>query len=100
MRHRIRIQPYISPEVHQKVRAYAAARTLTESAVTEAALSEYCERDQIESSLVERRLDAVVHAIAQVQHDVNVVAQALAVFARYSFSDAPIPTPDPLCQHE
>ena len=48
MRHAIRIQPYLSRDLFQKLRAYAAARSLTVSAVVAAALGEYLERDEVE----------------------------------------------------
>jgi predicted transcriptional regulator len=91
MRHKSRFQPYVSPEVHRKVQVYAAARGLTESAVANAALSEYVERDQFERSLVERRLDLVVETNGQVLEQLNALAEAFAVHAKYSFRTAPPP---------
>ena len=64
-----RIQPYLAPELTEKVRAYAAARSLTVSAVMTAALTEYFERDAVEDELIVRRLDGVTHAISQLQRD-------------------------------
>jgi predicted transcriptional regulator len=79
------------PEVHRKVRAYAAARGLTESAVANAALAEYVERDQVERSLVERRLDLVGETNGQLRDELNALAQAFAVFAKYCFRTVPPP---------
>jgi hypothetical protein len=45
MRHAIRIQPYLSRDLVQKLRAYAAARSETVSGVVATALGEYLERD-------------------------------------------------------
>jgi hypothetical protein len=85
MRHRVRIQPYVLPETHRKLRAYAAAQNLTDSAVTEAALSEYLERDNFDEPLIVRRLDNVVGALAQLQSDMDVMSKGFGIFARHSF---------------
>jgi hypothetical protein len=85
MRHRVRIQPYVLPATHRKLRAYAAAQNLTDSAVTEAALSEYLERDNFDEPLIVRRLDSVVGALAQLQSDVDIMSKGFGIFARYSF---------------
>ena len=69
MRHRIRIQPYLSPEVHQKLRAYTSTRRLTESGVAEEALAQYLARDQVEEALVVRRLDALTQSVKGVQRE-------------------------------
>jgi hypothetical protein len=45
MRHRVRIQPYVSPDIHQRLRTYGAAQGLTESAIAEGAFGEYLARD-------------------------------------------------------
>jgi hypothetical protein len=95
MRHRIRIQPYISPDLHRKLRAHALAQAVTDSAVTEAALRDYLERGIVEEDLVVRRLDGVTHAVAQLQHDVDVLSQAvcLSVWRSYQTS-LPAQTPE------
>ena len=91
----MRIQPYVSPEVHRKLRTYSATRELTESAVTEAALVEYLERDSVEQALVLRRLDAVTQTVTQLQHDLDVLSQAFGIFAHDSFlNPPPVMTPD------
>jgi hypothetical protein len=89
MRHRVRIQPYVSPDIHRKLRAHTTAKDLTESAVTEAALGEYLEENGVDEPLILRRLDGVVQALTQLQRDVDVVAQAIAVLARYAFAAGP-----------
>jgi hypothetical protein len=89
VRERVRIQPYVSRDIQGKLRAYSAARRLTESAVTEAALGEYLERDQVERALVVRRLDGVAEAVGRLQHDMDVVGQVLAVYLRYVFLASP-----------
>ncbi len=95
MRHRIRIQPYVLPATHRKLRAYSAAKDLTDSAVAEAALSEYLERDNFDEPLIVRRLDSVVRALAQLQNDMDIVSKAFGIFARQSFvASPPNPTVD------
>jgi hypothetical protein len=85
MRNRVRIQPYIAPDIRRTLATYSAAQGVTESAVAEAALREYFERDGIEEALVIRRLDGVAHAVAKLQDDLDVLAQAFSRFAKYSF---------------
>jgi hypothetical protein len=91
MRYRVRIQPYVSPDVHRKLRAYAAAQGLTDSAVTEAALVEYFARGDVEDGPVSRRLDGIAEAIARLQSDLDILSQAFGIFARYSFVAAQAP---------
>jgi hypothetical protein len=54
MRYRVRIQPYISPELYRKLRAHSAVRNVTDSAVAEEALSKYLESDAVEEALMLR----------------------------------------------
>jgi hypothetical protein len=86
MRHRIRIQPYISRALHRKLRAHSAANNLTDSAVAEEALSKYLESDAIEDALVLRRLAGVDGAVARLQHDIDVLSQTVATLARYTLA--------------
>jgi hypothetical protein len=92
MRQKIRIQPYVSRELVSKLRAYASTRRLTESAVAEAALNEYVDRDQAERTLVVRRLDALTETVSRMQQDLDVVGQVLGLYVRYSFITAPAAT--------
>ena len=94
MRHRIRIQPYISPDLHRKLRAHALAQAVTDSAVTEAALRDYLEHGAVEEDLVVRRLDGVTHAVAQLQHDMDVLSQAVCLSVWRSYQ-TPLPGQTP-----
>jgi hypothetical protein len=67
---------------------------LTESAVTEAALAEYVERDQAEQAFVVRRLDTLSQAVDQIKRDLEVTAQALTFVTRFAFLLAPDLTRD------
>jgi hypothetical protein len=89
MRHRIRMQSYISPDADRKFRAFATARGLTGSAVVDAAIAQYCDDGRVEEALVVRRLDSLVQAVTQVQHDMEVVSLAVGAHARFSFLVAP-----------
>jgi hypothetical protein len=92
VRQTVRIQPYVSRETQRKLRVYSKTRRLTESAVTDAALVEYLERDQVEQALVVRRLDGLAETVGELQHDLDVVGQVLAVYVRYAFLSAPATT--------
>lgn len=94
MRHRVRIQPYIPNDLHLKLRAHSMAHTLTDSAVTEAALREYLERDAVDEDLVVRRMDGVTQAVAQLQHDMDVLSQAVCLMAWRSYQ-TPVPAQTP-----
>ena len=100
MRHRVRIQPYLSPEVHQKLRAYASNQRWTESAVAEKALAEYLARDQVEEALVVRRLDALTQSVKDVQREQQVLAQAVVHVAKFLFRIAAGSAPDAKAQAE
>jgi len=100
MRNRLRIQPYVSPEIRRKLAAYSAAQGVTESAVVDAALQEYLESDGVEEALVVRRLDGVGQAVAQVQNELDVLAWAFARFVRFSFLAARPPAPEAVKQME
>jgi hypothetical protein len=89
MRRRNRIQPYVSDDTHRKLRAYATAQALTESAVAEAAIREFVDRQPIDEDLVLRRLDAVSQSLAELRHDIDIVSHTLAHAARFVFYLAP-----------
>lgn len=89
MRHAIRIQPYLSRDLFQKLRAYAAARSETVSAVVAAALGEYLERDKPDDDLLGRRLDRVTHAVEQLARDLDALGVGFGRFVRYSLWSAP-----------
>jgi hypothetical protein len=90
MRHAIRIQPYLSPDLHQKLRAYAAARSLTVSAVISAALAEYLGRDGVEDGLIMRRLDGVADVVGQLKREIETLAVGFGTFAWHSFLRGPV----------
>lgn len=85
MRRRVRIQPYISPDLHRQLRRYTAAHNLSDSAVAEAALAEYLSRATPDEGVVLARLQALSEAVARLQYDVDVQGHALGTFVRYAF---------------
>ncbi|HVZ70958.1 MAG TPA: hypothetical protein VHJ20_01170 [Polyangia bacterium] len=85
MRRRVRIQPYVPRDLQQKLRSWAAAQNLTESAVTEAALSAYLDDRRTDEDVVARRLDLVSQAVARLQSDVDVLADAFGGYVRRLF---------------
>jgi hypothetical protein len=94
MRHAIRIQPYLSQDLFRKLRAYAAARSLTVSAVVADALGEYLERDELEDAVIVRRLDSLTEAVELLRRDVDTLAVGFGRFVRYSFFSAPLEVND------
>jgi hypothetical protein len=99
MRHAIRIQPYLSPDLHKKLSAYTAARSLTVSAVISAALGEYLERDEVEDAVIVRRLDGVTQVVGQLKRELETLAVGFGTFAWQSFLRPPTAT-DPALVRE
>jgi hypothetical protein len=89
MRRRTRIQPYVSDDTHRKLRAYATAQALTESAVADAAILEFVDHHPVDEDLVLRRLDVVSQSLAQLRHDIDIVSHTLAYVARFAFYSSP-----------
>ena len=89
MRDRQRIQPYLSVDLRRRLKAYAAAQDVTETAIAEAALKKYLEPDRTDEALVVRRLDAVVQVLGRVEERLEVVGEAIGRFAHFSFRGAP-----------
>ena len=89
MRHPIRIQPYLSRDLSQKLRAYTAARSLTVSAVVADALGEYLNRGDVDEDLLGRRLDGVTHAVEQLGRDLDALAVGFGRFVQFSLWTIP-----------
>jgi hypothetical protein len=93
MRQKLRVQPYLSRDVHRQLREYAAAIGQTESAVVEQAIVELMRRGDVDRDLIVRRLDGVTQPLAKVQHDVDLLSEAFAAFVRFFFILAPAEVP-------
>ena len=85
MRRRVRIQPYLSRELQGRLRSWAAAEGVTESAAVEAALSEYLDGGRADKELIARRLDVMGEALATLQGDFDILAGAFGRFVRRLF---------------
>jgi hypothetical protein len=99
VRRKVRIQHYIQMDLRGKIRASAAALNVTESSITEAALSEYYDRERTDKDWLVRRFDVTAQAIsriqrsldeagARVQCDVDLLSDAFGVFIRHVFLPA------------
>jgi hypothetical protein len=89
MRQAIRIQPYLSRELVDKVRAYAAARSETVSGVVATALGEYLGRDEPDNDRVARRLDRVTQSVEQLGRDLDALGVGFGRFVRFSLWTLP-----------
>jgi hypothetical protein len=85
MRNRVRIQHYVSRDLQRRLRTWAAAQDVTESAVTEAALSVFLDDERPDEKLIVRRLDGVTRAMAQLQDELDVLSGAFGRFVRQLF---------------
>jgi hypothetical protein len=89
MRHAIRIQPYLSRDLFQKLRTYAAAHSKTLSAVVAGALDEYLEQDEPDHELLGRRLDRVTQTVEQLGRDLDALGVGFGRFVQYSLWSIP-----------
>jgi predicted transcriptional regulator len=94
MRTRTRIYPYVVPEIARRLTAYCGAKGLTESAAVQAAIEQYLDAGEKDNALILRRLDRLGRASTQHQRDLEVVAEALALFVRRWFASAPEIAPE------
>jgi hypothetical protein len=93
MRNRVRIQPYISPDLRRRLAAYSAAQDVTESAIAEAALVKYLEPDRSDEALIVRRLDSVAQLLGRVEERLEIVAETVGQFILFAFKLAPEKVP-------
>ncbi|MES1166974.1 MAG: hypothetical protein ABUL68_03135 [Pseudomonadota bacterium] len=99
MRNRVRIQPYISPDLRKRLQAYSAAQDVTESAIAEAALVKYLEPDRSDEALIVRRLDSVAQVLGRVEERLEIVAETVGQFIRFAFKLAPEKVPAGAAAH-
>lgn len=99
VRRKERIQQWVSSSLRQKLRASAAAQNVTESSLTEAALTEYLDPERVNRDWLARRLDLLSQAVAQAhaalerantraERDMGILFDAFGVFVRYVFLPA------------
>jgi hypothetical protein len=89
MRNRVRIQPYVAPDLRRRLAGYSRAQDVTESAVVEAALIKYLEPEGTDQALVVRRLDAVVQTLARIEGGLEIVGDTVGRLVRFLYSIAP-----------
>ena len=93
MRNRVRIQPYLSADLRKRLASYAVVHDVTESALAEAALAKYLDPNPTDEALMARRLDSVVQVLGRVEERLEVLAEAVGRFMRFSFKVAPETVP-------
>lgn len=95
MRHKVREQSYLDPDLLRKARAYEAAQGWTHSAFTDVAYKSLLETDAAEPELVVRRLDSLTEAIGDLRHTVEVLSLAFGRFTKFWCFFLPPPSEDP-----
>ncbi|MEO8212378.1 MAG: hypothetical protein ABI560_04265 [Myxococcales bacterium] len=71
--------------MQHRMRAWAAAQNVTESAVVEAGLSEYLDDGRTDDDLIARRLDLVSQSVGRLQSDMDLLADAFGRYVRHLF---------------
>lgn len=96
MRHRVREQSYLDPELNRQVRAYEAAKGWTHSAFTTAAYERLLAAERGGADLVLSRLDTLIQRFERLQNTVDLFAMAFARFveAWCRFLPTSLPAPD------
>lgn len=81
MRHRIREQSYVDPELLKQVRAYEAAMGCTHSAFTTEAYERFLATERGDADVVGSRLDTLTRRLERHQNTLELLAMT---FARYA----------------
>lgn len=85
---RHQIHPYLPIELHKRLRAYCAAKDVSETSVVQAALKDYLD-DTNDKTLLMRRLDRISRSMDRARRDQDIVAETLAVFVQVWLGYAP-----------
>jgi hypothetical protein len=85
---RCQIHPRVRLELARRLKAYCAATTTTEGAVTDAALAQYLDRTSDHTVLM-RRLDVISRQLTRVARDNNMLAEAFATFVHIWYAYTP-----------
>lgn len=85
---RVRLQPYLLPELAKRLRLRCAANGMTESAGIAAAIEHWVD-DTSDRTLLFRRLDGLGRAFERLQRDECFHSEAFAVFVRTWFAHTP-----------
>lgn len=89
MRTKSQIRSWLSRDLRNRVRLYAARRGATESSVVEAALNQHLDHEYTDRALLLRRLNRVDRQISTVQRDFDLLSQAFGVFVQVWFAHTP-----------
>ncbi len=85
---RIRLMPYVEPELAQRLEKCCAALDATQSAVVTSALRQYMDGTS-DATLVLRRLDRLGRSALRTHRDVELLSEAFSVFVRLWFAHTP-----------
>ena len=85
---RVRIHPYVPPELARRIKDYGTARGLTGSQVVHAALTQYLDGTS-DMALVLRRLNRLVEVLDRMYRDLLIFLEAFAVFVELWFAHTP-----------
>lgn len=89
---KIRIQPYVTREVHDRLGAYCARRRLTESAVVDRALREHLD-GLGDLTLLYRRLTSINKSLHKIDRTVSIVGELINQFLKAWLRNTP-PLPE------
>jgi hypothetical protein len=85
---RLRIHPYVHPDLAGRIKDYGAARGLTGSQVVHAALTQYLDGTS-DMALVLRRLNLLGRALDRIHRDLLLFLEAFAVFVEVWYAHTP-----------
>jgi hypothetical protein len=81
MRHKIREQSYVDPELLKQVQAYEAAKGCTHTAFTKEAYERFLATERGDADIVGSRLDTLTQRLERNQHTLDLLAMTFARFA-------------------
>jgi hypothetical protein len=87
-RGRMRLVPYVSVALAQRLAAFCGASGVTESAAVEAALRQYLDHSG-DATLLLRRLDRLGRAGARTQRDLELLSETFAIWLKLWFAHTP-----------
>jgi hypothetical protein len=85
---RVRLQPYLTPELAKRLKLRCAASGMTESAGIAAAIEQWID-DASDRTLLFRRLDRLGRALERLHRDEGFLAEAFSVFVRIWLAHTP-----------
>ncbi|NTW15840.1 MAG: hypothetical protein HGA41_00025 [Syntrophaceae bacterium] len=82
------IHPYISQELHKKVRLYCIKKGISTSKFTEAAFQEYLSSTSDSGSIL-KKLDRYYHKMEVIDSNLHILSEAFGLFLQYWFAHTP-----------